>query len=257
MSTIQMSFVENRSLLGGHELFSGGTDDLLEELDEMVRENRRHLVITPNVDQALLLSRDDSLQYVFERASMRLIDGFPLMALARFLGDGEAQRHTGADLLEITAAESVRRGWRIAITGGAESTTAAAARNLAAQYPGAEIVAVPFPQIGEDVHSAESAQVVSALAEFEPDLVFLCLGFPKQERWYLTWEDALPPAVYIGSGAAVEFAAGSRVRAPQLVQRAGLEWMWRLLQEPGRLAHRYLIRGPRFLGLLLRSLRMR
>jgi glycosyltransferase involved in cell wall biosynthesis len=96
---------------------------------------------------------------------------------------------------------------------------------------------------------------VARLRSLRPDIVFLCLGFPLQEAWWAHWRDRLPAAVYVGAGAAVDFAAGVRSRAPRAVQRLGMEWCWRLAQEPRRLAHRYLVRGPRFLVVAARSLR--
>ncbi|MDN5573728.1 MAG: WecB/TagA/CpsF family glycosyltransferase, partial [Micrococcales bacterium] len=91
------------------------------------------------------------------------------------------------------------------------------------------------------------------LAQLDPSLVYLCLGSPKQEAWFEHWRRELPAAVYVGAGAAVDFAAGARRRAPRALQMIGGEWTWRLVQEPRRMAGRYLGRGPRFLGVIARS----
>ena len=99
--------------------------------------------------------------------------------------------------------------------------------------------------------------MIAQLRDVAPDIVFVCLGAPKQELWYLQWRDQLPPAVYIGAGAAVDFAADRVRRAPKLVQRIGAEWVWRLAQEPRRLAGRYLGKGPAFLFVIGRSLARR
>jgi N-acetylglucosaminyldiphosphoundecaprenol N-acetyl-beta-D-mannosaminyltransferase len=96
--------------------------------------------------------------------------------------------------------------------------------------------------------------VVEGIKNFAPDIVFLCLGAPKQESWFMEWRDLLPDGVYIGAGAAVDFAAGVSTRAPAQLQRLGMEWVWRLAQEPKRLAKRYLIKGPRFLVIAARSI---
>lgn len=105
-----------------------------------------------------------------------------------------------------------------------------------------------------DVDDPASLEVVEALASLEPDLVFVCLGSPKQDVWVSRWRAKLPPAVYIGAGAAVDFVAGTKRRAPRALQRLGLEWAFRLAQEPRRLARRYLVRGPAFAMVAVRSL---
>ena len=98
-----------------------------------------------------------------------------------------------------------------------------------------------------------SQEVIDRLAQLDPSLVYLCLGSPKQEAWFEHWRRELPAAVYVGAGAAVDFAAGARRRAPRALQMIGGEWTWRLVQEPRRMAGRYLGRGPRFLGVIARS----
>ncbi|PZF60233.1 glycosyltransferase [Curtobacterium sp. MCBD17_034] len=237
-------------LLADEPLFRGDVRDLLDEVDRR-RGTGRTLVTTPNVDQVLVLRNDEAARRAHARADLRTVDGLPIVALARLLGDHTVCRVTGADLLVACSAASAERGWRIVVTGGAPGTAVRAAERLRTQHPGADVQDVPFPDLagGED-----GGTVVERLRAIRPDVVFLCLGSPKQEAWFLRWEDALPDAVYVGAGAAVDFAAGARRRAPLLVQRLGLEWSWRLLQEPRRLAHRYLVRGPAFLLVVARSL---
>jgi N-acetylglucosaminyldiphosphoundecaprenol N-acetyl-beta-D-mannosaminyltransferase len=250
-STPTLRLGDTDVLLAGEPLFRGTVDDLLDELDRRRRRPGRTLVMTPNVDQVLSLRDDDAARRAFARADLRTVDGAPLIALARLLGDDGLQRLTGADLLLACVGAAAERGWRIALTGGAAGTSTRAVARLRAAHPDADVVDVPFPVLAA---REDGRGVVERLRALRPDVVFLCLGSPKQEAWFLAWEEALPDAVYVGAGAAVEFAAGVRHRAPRLVQRLGLEWVWRLLQEPRRLAYRYLVRGPRFLAVVARSL---
>jgi len=239
--------------LDGLPLFRGSVDHLLDEMEALVASGGHHLVMTPNVDQVLALRTDPRTAAAHRAASVRIADGAPLVGLARLLGDRRIQRLTGADLLGDVVARSAVNGWRVAIVGGAEGVSDDAAGRLRAGSPGAHLVTVPFPFV-RSVDDAGCAVVADALREERPDVVFVCLGSPKQEAWFLEWRDRLPPGVYVGAGAAVEFAAGTRTRAPRLVQRLGGEWLWRLAQEPRRLAHRYLVRGPAFVGVVLGSL---
>lgn len=240
--------------LGGRELFTGTGAELIDRLAGLVASDVPALIVTPNVDQVLELEENEEFRRAFDAASLRLIDGMPIVILARILGARGVHRHTGADLLPSVAGEARERGWRVAITGGADDVIEAAVRRLSKRYEGADVVGIPFPLISSP--DDERARVaVAQLREHEPDVVFLCLGAPKQELWFTHWREELPAAVFVGAGAAVDFAAGTVLRAPAIVQRLALEWLWRLAREPRRLARRYLGRGPRFLAVIARSIR--
>lgn len=239
-------------LLAGQELFLGDADDLVAAIAALLPAREVHSIITPNVDQTLNLRRDTALRRAFDEATIRITDGFPLVVLGHRLGAKRLQRLTGADLLPLAAQVAAQRGWRIALTGGGPGVAEHAAAVLR-DRTGADVVAVDFPRVAS-VDDPASMLVVEALNELEPDLVFVCLGSPKQDVWVSRWREKLPPAVYVGAGAAVDFVAGTKRRAPVLWQRLGLEWLFRLLQEPRRLARRYLVRGPAFAVVAVRSL---
>lgn len=243
----------DETLLAGRPLFRGSTDALLDGLHRMVTSGGRHLVMTPNVDQVLSLRSDPATRDAMSSASMLLADGAPLIGLARLLGDRGIRRHTGADLIGAAVGRAAVHGWTVAIAGGDSAVAADAAARLAAEHPGAVVESVPFPHITGPTDPA-GAEVVDRLTALRPQLVFVCLGSPKQEAWFLHWRERLPAAVYVGAGAAVEFAAGTRSRAPRAVQAVGAEWLWRLAQEPRRLARRYLLKGPGFIGVVGASL---
>lgn len=237
--------------LAGRELFRGDQRDLLARIESLLPAQGVHTVITPNVDQTLNYVNDARLRRAYDEAEIRITDGFPLVKLGQLLGAAHLHRHTGADLLPLLAAQAHRHGWRIAVTGGEEHVAQVAADKLARLY-GADVVAVPFPHIAS-VEDDGSRKVVDALNRIRPDLVFVCLGSPKQDVWVSHWRSELPPALYIGAGAAVDFVAGTKKRAPKTLQRIGAEWIFRMAQEPRRLAWRYLIRGPRFVYIAGRS----
>ncbi|MFT4262328.1 MAG: WecB/TagA/CpsF family glycosyltransferase [Nocardioides sp.] len=239
--------------INDHPVFNGSTAALLAEIETLVASGRPALVVPMNVDQILDLERLESTRRVYAAADMILMDGAPVVTLARLLGATRGHRHTGADLLPLVAAESAERGWRVAILGGGPGVAELAAARLAASHPGSVVRAFDFPFV-TDVTDSALTSVKDELAAFEPAVVFICLGAPKQELWYLGWRDVLPPAVYVAAGAAVDFAAGTVARAPRWMQRLGAEWLWRLAQEPRRLARRYLLKGPRFVGVIARSL---
>ncbi|WP_119031473.1 WecB/TagA/CpsF family glycosyltransferase [Gordonia rubripertincta] len=239
--------------INGMPVFSGDMDELVDQLAVLLNEShQRPMVVTPNVDQVVTLSKNPQLRGLLDSASLRIVDGKPIVWLAKHLGIANVHRLTGADLLTKCAAESAARGWTVAIVGGPAGVAATAASNLASSYPGAQVYGLDLPnaRVGEPA----PPEVLQRLTEIAPDLVFVCLGFPKQEAWVAANRDHLPGAVYIGAGAAVEFAAGTKARAPQWMQDVGLEWLHRLGQEPSRLARRYLVDDTHFVRIAIASI---
>jgi len=241
---------DDRVELDGQELFTGSLDEAVARIVGLVATGGRHLVVTPNVDQVLNLSTDRAYREAFESASLRLIDGAPLVWLAGSLGASSVTRCTGADLLPVVVDTARLAELRVVLLGGDPAVSERAAQLMDRGTGLVRAIGLPMLSSIEDERARGS---VDELALFDPDIVFLALGSPKQEAWYLHWRERLPDAVYIGSGAAADFAAGHKSRAPELVQAGGLEWVWRLLQEPRRLAGRYLVKGPRFLKVILDS----
>lgn len=245
--------------IAGIPLFIGSSEDLLDEIDKVLRNQGPSLLMTLNVDQVLELEKNTTLFDAFRTAAIRTIDGAPLQWLSSKVAGTIVHRNTGADLLEIVTDKGRERAWRIAIAGGAPGVAEEAAEKLKLKYVGASVEAVEFPIIddSDDVDDYDGHATRSVIASFERgsfDLVFLCLGCPKQETWFLENRQYLPSAVYIGAGAAVDFSSGRKKRAPLVLQNFGLEWFWRLAAEPSRLWRRYLVRGPMFVKVIARSL---
>lgn len=248
-----MSPTGARVSVAGLELTAVDLTSAAARVVELTRTGCTHLVVTVNVDQALHVHEDADLAAVFRSASLCFADGAPVVALNRMLGRPVPERVTGADLLPAVCARAAESGLRVAILGGRPGVGDEAVRRLRRAHPGLEVTAVLAPPFGFEDDPEQDDAVVRALVGSRPDIVFVCMGSPKQERWVAGRVDVLPPAVYLGVGAAVDFAAGAVRRAPLRLQRAGLEWAWRLVQDR-RLAHRYLVRGPRFLVLAAREI---
>ncbi|MCK8616199.1 WecB/TagA/CpsF family glycosyltransferase [Gordonia sp. C13] len=239
--------------IDGLPVFSGNMDELMDRLAGLLQESdKRPLVVTPNVDQVVKLSKNPHLRELLQTASVRIVDGKPIVWLAQCLGIKNVHRLTGADLLTKCAAESAARGWTVAVVGGPAGVAATAAAKLASSYPGAQVHGLDLPNAG--LGEPAPPEILQRLADISPDLVFVCLGFPKQEAWVAANREYLPDAVYVGAGAAVEFAAGTKARAPQWFQNLGLEWLYRLGQEPSRLARRYLIDDTHFARIAIASI---
>lgn len=223
----------------------------------LVGDGQVHLVATVNVDQSLHVRDDPAVLAAFSRATHRYADGAPVVALARRKGGRLPGRVTGADLVPALCSEASRSGNRIAFLGGEPGVGEEAARRLTERYPGLQVVHVVSPPLGFERDEQVDAKVIADLRQARPDIVFVGLGSPKQELWVDQRRFVLPPAVYLGVGGSLDFAAGKTKRAPQLMQRMGMEWLYRLMHDWRRLWKRYLINDVRFLFVVASDLRAR
>lgn len=250
LGKLRLTVRANDIMLGPWRLFRDDTDQLRLQLQHELRRGAPRLVVTANVDHIVKLLHDQKFNCAYDRAALRLVDGVPLAWLGRAVSGQKVNRHTGADLLPLVSSWSAQTRERIVMFGGSPGVGRAAANRLMQRFPGANVAHIDTPLIGVDTLTPELNSALRALA---PDYVFVCLGAPKQELWFTRNEHELPPAVYIGAGAAIDFAAGAKRRAPKLMQVLSLEWAWRLLQEPRRLSRRYLVEGPKFIQVAFRS----
>ncbi len=242
-----------------HRVCVGGVD--LDPLDErqvvdwvMARLGRGQggWIVTPNIDHLHKCSRDPALRALLGDADLSVPDGAPVVWAARLCGEWLPARVTGADLLWSLTDAAAQNGFSVYLMGGDPGVPEAAARVLQERCPGLVVTGTSAPPFGFDRDADQLAQIRRDLLDARPDLVFVGLGFPKQERVIMALHDALPGAWWLGCGAAIPFAAGSVRRAPTWMGRLGLEWVYRLLCEPRRLVRRYLVEdAPYAVELLL------
>lgn len=214
------------------------------------------LVVTPNVDHIVLLQRDSAFREAYAAAALRLCDGAPLLVLSRLCRRPLPGRVTGADLMLDVCQLAAQEGLRVFVAGGAPDVLRQGITTLEERYPGLLISGHSPPLAFEG--TAEDLALQRLLRTADPHIVMVCLGAPRAEIW-AQQQQHVHPAVYLCVGAGIDFAAGARRRAPQALQQLGLEWLYRLVQEPRRLWRRYLVRDAAFLplaaGELWRSLR--
>jgi len=171
------------------------------------------------------------------------------------LGTPVPEKVSGSDLIEPLLRLAGRSGWRVFLLGGAPGVAAAAAERARRDF-GVQVVGTASPFIRLDGTAADVEQGIEEVVAARPDLVLVAMGAPKQERWIHHNRERLGAAVGVGVGASLDFVIGRIARAPRWISNAGLEWFYRLAREPRRLAHRYLVKDPRFLAVLLRTARM-
>jgi N-acetylglucosaminyldiphosphoundecaprenol N-acetyl-beta-D-mannosaminyltransferase len=184
-------------------------------------------------------------------AGMVSCDGMPLVWICRRLGFSQAERVYGPDLMLGLTERAQRQDWGVFLYGGSPTTSERLVETLALRYPGLRIVgaiAPPYRELTRDEDEAIVAKINAARAE----IVFVGLSTPKQECWMAKHAGRLTANVMLGVGAAFDYHAGHLPQAPAWMQRAGLEWLFRVRTEPRRLAWRYLSNNPRFVWQIVR-----
>ena len=222
-------------------------------LIDALRDGQGGWVATPNVDICRAARRDPAVRELIGQASLTVADGMPLLWAARLRGTPLPERVTGASLIFSISAAAARHGQSVYLLGGEPGVPERAAEQLVRRYPGLRVAGTSAPPIGFDATERGVAQLRDRLTEARPDVVFVGLGCPKQERLITRLAPVLPTAWFIACGAAIPFAAGTLQRAPDWMQRAGLEWAYRLANEPRRLVRRYLLDDLPFAASLLAS----
>ena len=214
------------------------TTEAVERIADMIDRRRPHQVVTANLDFLLQAHGDPELRRILHRADLTLCDGTPLVWASRWLGNPLPERVAGADLVPRLLAQAAQRGHRVFLLGGTPAAGAEAAERIRARHPGIEIAgqyAPPFAPLDGMDHADIGRRIRAA----KPDLLFVSFGCPKAEKWIARNYEALGVPVAIGVGATIDFLAGRMRRAPVWMQRGGMEWIFRMLQEPRRLTGRY------------------
>ncbi|GIG58479.1 hypothetical protein Lfu02_28510 [Longispora fulva] len=204
-------------------------------------------ILTPNVDITL---RAAEARGFLDDASLVVADGMPLLWAARLAGTPLPERVAGSSLIWTLSRGAGLDGRSAFLIGGTPGTSAGP--TLAAGCPGLRIAGHVSPPFGFE-HTDFYAELCARVREAKPDIVYVGLGFPKQEHVIDRLRPELPGAWFVGCGASVQFVAGELRRAPRWMQRSGLEWTHRLLSEPRRLAGRYLMHDLPFAIRLLSS----
>ncbi len=245
MSQLRVSASSTRIRVGALSVDPLRRAEAIEAIVRLVREGRGGTVFTPNVDHIVQAEHDAAFREAYSRATLSLVDGTPVLWAARWLGTPLPEKLSGSDMFDPLIERAAREGFRVVLLGGGPGVAEKAADNLRQRLPALQIVDTLAPRLGLTATDEERA-CVERLAKAKADLIFVCLGAPKQELFSDRNRQVLAPAVPVGFGAAVDFAAGTIPRAPAWMSRAGLEWAFRLGREPRRLAGRYLLRDPEF-----------
>lgn len=229
--------------------------EALDRLESFIHTGRQtgkcHQVATINADFVVKALADPELRHLLQEADMATADGMPLVWGARQLGVPLRERVAGADLVPALAARAAEKGYSLYLFGAGPGVAEKAAQVLQEQYPSLKIAGVAAPPYGSVLDMDRS--YIEAIKAARPDVLLVAFGNPKQEKWIGMYGREVGIPVMIGVGGTLDLIAGKLKRAPEWMQRTGLEWLYRLGQEPGRLWRRYVVDMGGFTAFFVRQ----
>jgi N-acetylglucosaminyldiphosphoundecaprenol N-acetyl-beta-D-mannosaminyltransferase len=239
-----VSLVERVNVLG-IGLSAINLDLALAAVTQALASKTKGYVCVTGVHGVMEAQRDPALRTILNRAYLNTPDGMPMVWVGRLRGHREMRRVYGPDLMNLICETSCRTGWTHFFYGGGEGVAGELQRRLVTRFPRLQVVGTytpPFRPLTVD----EEADLARQVAAVRPDILWVGLSTPKQERFMAQHWQRLDATLFFGVGAAFDFHAGRMRQAPRWMQRSGLEWFFRLCSEPRRLWRRYLRNNPAF-----------
>jgi N-acetylglucosaminyldiphosphoundecaprenol N-acetyl-beta-D-mannosaminyltransferase len=240
--------------LGGVLIDRVNLDSAIDRVRGFLTSGKTNQIVTVNLDFVAIARRDSQFRETLNGADMAVADGMPLVWVSRMGEEPLAQRLTGVELVDECCRIAVQTGTSVFLLGAAPGVADVAAERLRDRFPGLRIVGVYAPPFGP-LTTDENERILETINAARPDFLFVALGAPQQDMWIQANRDRLDVPVCMGVGCVLDLLAGVVSRAPAWMQHSGLEWLFRLLQEPARLWRRYIVDDlPVFAWLVRQSL---
>ena len=224
--------------------------ETLNSIESMILTNRKFYIVAVNVDVIMKIEHDTKLKEITDAADMVLIDGKPLIWISKWHRRPIKEKISGSDLVPQLCDFAVKKGYSIYILGGKEGIAEQAKQNVEKEYPGIKILGTYAPPLGFEKNQDELDKINRMVSEAKPDLLIVCFGCPKQEKWIYDNYAKYDAKVSICAGATVDFLAGNVKRCPKWMSNHGLEWFYRFSQEPKRLFKRYFVDDVKIIKLV-------
>jgi len=224
-------------------------EETLQKIESFIKDGRPQQHVVVNVDKLVKASRDAELRRIINECALVNVDGMPVVWASRLLGKGLKERVAGIDLYEALMRRSAELGWRVFLLGAKEEVVSAVKDIYVRKYPG--LIVAGYRNGYWEVE--EEPRVVEQIAASRPDLLFVAISSPKKEQFLGRYQAEMKVPFAMGVGGTFDVAAGKVKRAPLWMQKSGLEWFYRFLQEPRRMFRRYFVDDIAFLWLLIRE----
>ncbi len=241
--------MEKQPLLNTH-INNVSMEEAVQAIENMIIKKKKSYIVAVNVDVVMKMESDSKLKKIVDGADMVLVDGQPLVWIAKWHKRPVKAKISGSDLVPELCKTASEKSYSIFIIGGADGIAERAKEKLEMQLPGIQIIGTYAPPFGFEKDREELGKINAMITEASPDILIVCFGCPKQEKWIYDNYQKYNATVSICAGATVDFLAGNVKRAPKWMSNHGMEWFYRVFQDPKRLLKRYFIDDIRIVRLL-------
>lgn len=221
-------------------------------VDSYIKDGKIHYVVTPNSDIIVKMQNDARLKKICDEADLILTDGQILVKISQWLKNPIKERVCMTDFIWHVCSLAAEKKYKIFLLGGKEDILEKATKKIKYKYPGIKIADYYSPPLGFEKNKEELLKTNERIKNSEADILIVFLGCPKQEKFIYQNKDIYKVPISFTMGGCVDFIAGSVKRAPLWMQKAGLEWFFRFLQEPKRMFKRYFIDDIKIFGLMMK-----
>jgi len=225
--------------------------DTINKFIDFIKKNQKRRICVIPVNNIIATRRDKNLYKIYNTSDMNLPDGIPLIWASKFLGNPISGRVTGLDLLPQFSKVAAEKGFTFFLLGAKEGVAKKLSEELISKYPALKVLGYYSPPYSDKFSYEENQKIIHMINSLKPNVLWVSLTAPKQDIWIYENFDKLQINIAIGVGGAFEVTAGLIKRAPIWMQKNGLEWFYRFLQEPRRLFKRYFIEAPKFIPLVI------
>ena len=225
-------------------------NEAIKHIEYCIENKKIGHIITPNVDQIVRIESDEYFKEICDNAELLLVDGHPLMWIAKYYKRPFKEKICGSDLVLKLCRLAVKKNYSVFLLGAAEGVAQRAADNLQKSYPGIKIAGTYSPPFGFEKDESELIKIDDMLLESKADLLFVGMGVPKQDIFIYENMHKYKIPMSFSIGASIDFIAGEQKRAPKWINKVGFEWFYRFLQEPKRMFRRYFVNDMKIIKLV-------
>lgn len=235
-------------------IYRGSLSELLNQFSLAIQSKSQIRVSVTPVNNVIWAQKDEKLKELYQSADYCTADGVPLVWASSWLGKPIASRSTGYDILPKFAKIAAEKGFTFYFLGGAEGVAEDAANNLSIDNPNLKVVGLSSPPFKKQFSKEDINEMADKINEVNPNVVWVCMTAPKQDFLIAELLPKINANIAIGIGASLDVVAGRFKRPPKWIQNNGLEWFYRLVNEPKRLFKRYVIEAPQFIPLIIKQI---
>ena len=233
--------MDNMVKIMGVKVFSGSFDSAIDRMTQLLEEDRLHMVFTPNTEFIMRAQDDPEFREILNGSDFNIPDGFGLILASKLNRLGIEEMIAGVEFMERTLDYCDQAGKSIYLLGGSPESLEKAAQNIGAKFGGLTVSGARHGYFKTE----DSQEIISEINSLEPDVLFVALGSPKQERWIYQHQKELKARLALGVGGSIDIWSGQAVRAPRIFINLGLEWLYRLIRQPSRIGRMMVI--PKFM----------